>query len=51
LRKPWVTLTIDKDLLEKLDHERGKKISNENRNISRSAYICDLLQKGLKEVK
>lgn len=49
--KPGINLTIDKELLEKIELERGKKISTEKKNISRSAYICDLLQKGLKEAK
>jgi hypothetical protein len=51
MRKPWVTLTIDKDLLDKLDGDRRKKITDENKDISRSAYISDLIVKGLKEVK
>lgn len=51
MRKPWVTLTIDQDLLDKLDSERRKKITEENKDISRSAYLSDLLKKGLKVAK
>jgi metal-responsive CopG/Arc/MetJ family transcriptional regulator len=51
LRKPWVTLTIDQDLLDRLDDKRRKKITEENKDISRSAYFSDLLRKGLSKAK
>ena len=51
MRKPWVTLTIEQELLDKLDSERRKKIIKENKDISRSAYLSDLLKKALKAVK
>lgn len=50
MRKPWITLTIDQELLDKLDQERRKKITSENKDISRSAYLSKLLERGLKEV-
>lgn len=49
MRKPWVTLTIDQELLDKIDDNRRKKIVSEKRDISRSAYMSELLRKALKE--
>lgn len=49
--KPCINLTIDRELLDKLERARLVKIQDDKKVISRSAYISDLLRKGLKAVK
>ncbi|MFE8704108.1 hypothetical protein ACFYKX_26425 [Cytobacillus sp. FJAT-54145] len=49
--KPCINLTIDKTLLDKLENQRLVKIQEEKKVISRSAFISELIQKGLKGVK
>jgi hypothetical protein len=46
--KPCINLTIDRELLDKLENSRLAKIHEEKRVISRSAFITELLKKGLK---
>lgn len=48
--KPCINLTIDRDLLDKLERARLVKIQDDKKVISRSAYISELLKKGLKTV-
>ncbi|WP_187442731.1 hypothetical protein [Rossellomorea vietnamensis] len=45
--KPCINLTIDKDLLDKLEQDRFKRIQKEQKDISRSSYISELIRKGL----
>lgn len=47
--KPCINLTIEKELLDKLDKERRERIVSESKDISRSAYISDLIRKGLEK--
>ncbi|ALY08107.1 hypothetical protein BhaS171_00051 [Bacillus phage vB_BhaS-171] len=47
--KPCINLTIDKDLLDKLESKRLDRIQKEQKVISRSAYISELITKGLKK--
>lgn len=49
MRKPWVSLTIDQDLLERLDKERRDKSAKESKDISRSAYVSEMIERGLKK--
>jgi len=47
MRKPWLTITIDRELLEKLDKQRRSEAVSESKDISRSAYVSKLIEKGL----
>jgi hypothetical protein len=47
--KPCINLTIDRELLNKLENSRLTKIQEDKKVISRSAYISELLKKGLKK--
>lgn len=49
--KPCINLTIEKTLLDKLEQRRIEKIQVEQKVISRSAFINDLIREGLKGVK
>lgn len=49
--KIWTSLTIDPKLLEKIDTTRREKALKDGADISRSKYVCDLLEKALKEVR
>jgi metal-responsive CopG/Arc/MetJ family transcriptional regulator len=51
MRKPWITLTIDQELLDKLEESLLERIQKDKKVISRSAFISELLNKGLKVVK
>ena len=45
--KPCINLTIDKQLLETLEKNRLDRIQKDEKVISRSAYISELISKGL----
>jgi metal-responsive CopG/Arc/MetJ family transcriptional regulator len=45
--KPCINVTIDKDLLDKLENDRFKRIQKEKKDISRSSFITELIRKGL----
>lgn len=49
--KPCINLTIDRELLDKLEQKRLEEIQKEQKVISRSAYISELLTKGLQLTK
>ena len=46
--KPCINLTIDGELLDKLEQRRLVKIQEEKKVISRSSFISELIRKGLK---
>lgn len=45
--KPCINLTIDRGLLDSLEMLRLKKIQEEKKVISRSAFISEMIKKGL----
>jgi metal-responsive CopG/Arc/MetJ family transcriptional regulator len=49
--KPCINLTIDQQLLDKLEQQRLVRIQEDKKVISRSAFISEMLNKGLKVVK
>lgn len=50
-RKPYLSIVIEKELLETIDRKRRKKIMEEERDISRSSFVSDLIQRGIDEYK
>lgn len=49
--KPCINITIEKDLLKKIDQDRREISLEEQRDLSRSAYMCALIRKGLEAEK
>jgi metal-responsive CopG/Arc/MetJ family transcriptional regulator len=47
--KPCINLTIEQELLDKLEQKRLDRIQQDKKVISRSAIISELIRKGLKK--
>ena len=48
-RKPYLSMVIEQDLLEKIDKLRIQEIQKQGKVISRSQFVSELIEKGLKK--
>lgn len=47
--KVYTGISLDKEILEKLDKQRRDQASKEGRDISRSSYINEMIIRGLQQ--
>lgn len=48
-RKPTFSITIDEELLQKINTNLREKIVTEEQIVSRSSYVTELIERGLEE--
>lgn len=46
-KKIFTSVSLDREIIEKVDKQRRQKASKEGRDISRSSYLNDLILRGM----